>query len=425
MHALLVSVGTGGDVYPYVGLGVRLRARGHRVTLVANEQFRTLAVEHGLAFRALVSDEETQQLLGNPDFWHPLKTAALSSRWGISFLARQYDLLAELAGDKDTVLAANPAVFAARVVQEKLARPMASILLQPWIIPSVFAPPTMPGWLTLPRWTPRLLGEIYWRLLDALGYLLVGRELNRLRASLRLKPARWLFQWWLSPDRVIGLFPGWYGPPQPDWPRQIRLVGFPMFDGQASSQAPDEVLEFCRAGAAPVAFTFGTGMMHATETFRAAQEACRLLGIRGLFLTRYECQVPIPLPPFIRHCPFAPFQQLFPHCAAVVHHGGIGTVAKALAAGTPQLILPMAFDQMDNAARVHRLGGGDGLRPHRRSGADMARALARLLSPQAQARSKGIATRFGNDDALDVAAQGIEDLADRDPVWRRRRLRVG
>ena len=66
-------MGTGGDVFPYVGLGDRLRARGRRVTLAANEEFGALAAAHGLGFRALISDEEMNQILGDADFWHPLK----------------------------------------------------------------------------------------------------------------------------------------------------------------------------------------------------------------------------------------------------------------------------------------------------------------------------------------------------------------
>jgi rhamnosyltransferase subunit B len=79
MHAILVSMGTDGDVFPFVGLGARLRWRGHRVTLVANQHYQTLASHHGFAFRALVSDEETNELMSNPDVWHPIKSAMVGA----------------------------------------------------------------------------------------------------------------------------------------------------------------------------------------------------------------------------------------------------------------------------------------------------------------------------------------------------------
>jgi UDP:flavonoid glycosyltransferase YjiC (YdhE family) len=409
MHAILASVGTDGDVNPYVGLGIKLRERGHRVTLVANEHFRQLAVAHGLAFRALITNEEYAKFIGNPDLWHPIKTVRRTAQWGVQFLDRQYALLAELAKGDDAVLVASVGVVGARLVQEKLARPLASVILQPWMIPSINEPPVMPGGLTLPRWAPRVAGKLYWRLVNAAGDLLVGRPLNRLRASLDLRPIRCIFDWWNSPELIIGMFPDWYGPPQADWPRQIRLAGFPQYDGVFSAgDLPAPLLEFCRAGSPPVAFTFGTGMMHAGSLFRAALEACRKLRARGIFLTKFASQLPSRLMPFVRHWEFAPFQLLFPHCAAVVHHGGVGTTARALTTGTPQLVLPLAFDQMDNATRVRRLGMGDWLNNRLRSGAAIAQALARLMTPETTARCRAKAAAFGNQDAFDKAAQWIE-----------------
>jgi UDP:flavonoid glycosyltransferase YjiC (YdhE family) len=404
-------VGTDGDVYPYLGLGTRLRARGHRVTLVANEHFRALAEEQGLAFCPLVSNEETHELLADPDFWHPLRSASVMSAWGVRFIRRQYTLLAELASEEDALLAASPAILAARLVQEKLSKPLATIVLQPWLIPSVFAPPIMPGGLTLPRWAPRRVGHLYWRLLDAVANLYLGRHLSDLQTALGLTPVRRVFQWWLSPQLVIGMFPEWYGPPQADWPPQLRLAGFPLWDGRTNGALPPEVRELCQSGKPLVAVTFGTGMMHAARFFRAAVDACRMLGAHGLFLTKYGCQLPARLPPFIRHCEFAPFQQLFPQCAAVVHHGGVGTVAKAAAAGTPQLIFPWAYDQGDNAVRVKRLGVGDWLKPHQRKSPEIANVLARLMRPPIRERCRAVACQFGKQDALEIAAGWVEELA--------------
>jgi UDP:flavonoid glycosyltransferase YjiC (YdhE family) len=411
MHAILASIGTDGDVIPYVGLGARLRARGHRVTLAANENFRALALEHGLEFQSLVSEEETRALFGNPGFWDPLRGTWIAGRWGARLIERQYEVLSALAEDENAVLGAVPALFAARLVQEKLSRPLASIVLQPWMIPSVESPPAMPGGLSLPPGTPRPIGELYWSLFDLAGAVLAGSRLNRLRASLGLKPVHRMFRWWWSPQRVLGLFPSWYGRPAADWPTQMRLTGFPNYDGRPQSSLPADVREFCRAEP-PVAFTFGTGMMHAKEFFRSALKACRRLGVRGLFLTRYAHQLPAALPPFIKHCEFAPFQELFPLCAAVVHHGGVGTAARALAAGTPQLALPLAYDQADNAVRVKNLGVGDWLNVRHRSGGHIARALKRIMSPTVRERCREVSDHFGKHDALEKAAEWLEELAE-------------
>jgi UDP:flavonoid glycosyltransferase YjiC (YdhE family) len=113
----------------------------------------------------------------------------------------------------------------------------------------------------------------------------------------------------------------------------------------------------------------------------------------------------------VRHCAFAPFRQLLPLCGAVVHHGGVGTTAAALEAGCPQLVLPLAWDQPDNAARVVKLGAGMALGSRRRSSGNMNRALARLMAPDFGDRCRAIASRAGGEDGLELAAGWVVQLA--------------
>jgi UDP:flavonoid glycosyltransferase YjiC (YdhE family) len=155
-------------------------------------------------------------------------------------------------------------------------------------------------------------------------------------------------------------------------------------------------------------------MAHPAEFFRCALEACELLGVRGVFLTKYKDQLPNPLPASVFHCAYAPFQKLFLKCAAVVHHGGIGTVAKAMAAGAPQLICPLCFDQFDNGVRTNELGAGDWIKPGRRGGMQIAEALTRLITPETRARCREISARIKNSDALESAAELIERFANCD-----------
>ncbi len=423
MHVILATLGTDGDVFPFVGLGAKLRARRHQVTLTAPEPYRDLATRLGLAFQPLVTAEEIARVLADPDFWHPLKSGRMMARWGSAHIPRQFELLAELASGPDCVLVTNPGVLAARLVQDKLGCPTATMLLQPGLLPSTSAPPEMPAGLTLPRRMPSPIGWLYWAALDAAGYLLIARSLNRFRATLGLAPVRRLFRWWLSPELVIGLFPDWYGPPQPDWPAPLRLAGFGRYDGGREGELADDLRDFCRAGDPPIAFTLGTGMQHGAAFFRAAVGACESMGARGLLLTKYPEQLPAGLPPNVRHCEFAPFRQLLPNCAAVVHHGGVGTTAAALAAGTPQLVLPLAWDQPDNAARVCRLGAGVRLGPRRRTSEHLSRALAGLMSPEVRDRCREVAGRVGEVDGLEAAAELVEEFAARDILAGRSRVR--
>lgn len=407
-NVILASIGTDGDVFPYLGLGAALQAHGHTVTLLASEDYQARARAQGFAFHALVSAAENQELFEHPDFWHPIKNAPLMARWGARFLRRQYDLFSTLV-TSTTVLVANPGVLAALLAHETFGVPWANLVLQPWMIPSSIAPAMMPKFTWLEH-APRPVWKVFWRGLDWITYVLIGRELNRLRAALGLPPIRRVLQKWLSRQLVIGMFPEWYGPPQADWPAQVQLVGFPRFDGRPNEPLPPMVEEFCRRGPPPVAFTFGTGMAHSSELFRAALNACEILGVRGIFLTKYREQLPNAMPPFAFHCGFAPFGTLLPQCAAVMHHGGIGTVAAALAAGTPQLVQPICFDQIDNGMRVKRLGAGDCLHLPRATGNRIAAALRGVMTEDTRSRCHQIKTRMEGTNAFTAAAELIAKL---------------
>jgi UDP:flavonoid glycosyltransferase YjiC (YdhE family) len=411
MHAILTTMGTAGDVLPFVALGAALRDAGHRVTVVSPEPFEPLVVRERLAFEPLISSEEQAELIGHPDFWHPLKGPNFAARWGVRFLKQHYGLLSNLARDDDSVLVTNPAILAARIIHEKSGRPLATMLLQPWMIRSNTRPPIMPAALSLPRRAPRPAKQLYWRAVNAVGDWLMGRELNELRVSLGLPPIKRVFDWWMSPRLMLGMFPAWFGDPQPDWPPQVRLTGFPMYDGAASDALPPELEMFLETGDPPIVVTFGTGMMHAPAMFRDALDACRLLGRRAVLVTNYPDQLPAPLPSAALHVRFASFRRLFARCSAAIHHGGIGTVAEAMAAGTPQLILPISWDQFDNATRVNQLGAGSWLAPRQRTPGRIAAALATLLGPRPAPPRPTNRGGPATDDPMRAAASYVEAIA--------------
>lgn len=408
MHVILATIGTDGDVFPHIGLGRILRRRGHRVTVAAPETYRERVIDLDLEFCSLASVEEVSRMLADPDLWHPLKSGPMMARWGGAMIPRQYHALRSLVQDKNTVVVSNPGLLAARILQETIRCPMVSLLLQPGIIPSSDAPPEMAGGLTIPAWLPHPLRKLYWLAVDTAGYFIVAPYLNRFRSTLGLPPVRRLFRWWLSPQLVIGLFPSWYAAPQKDWPEQIRLAGFGRYDG-TKTELPTDVRDFCTAGPAPIVFTLGTGMAHATEFFQTAAQVCEMAGIRGILFTKFQENVPSQLPSNVLHSRFAPFRQLLPLCACFVHHGGIGTVAAALESGCPQLVLPLAWDQPDNAARVERLGVGISLRSNRRNSQSIADAVKRLMSQEFRDNCRLVAQR-GGEDGLEIAADWIEQL---------------
>ena len=105
------------------------------------------------------------------------------------------------------------------------------------------------------------------------------------------------------------------------------------------------------------------------------------------------------------------FSEVLPRCAVLVHHGGIGTTAQAIAAGIPQVIRPMAHDQPDNAARVEKLGVGASLSPPKFNAVSLAEQLNALLTSQAVLdRCRTCAERIDPEQSLNDTCAAIEDF---------------
>lgn len=411
MHAVLSSIGTDGDVYPYIGLGDALRRRGHRVTLIAADRYQKTAEQLDFEFISMFTEAEMLEILSDPRMWHPILGPQMMAKWGSQFLPKQYKLLDEACGD-DAVLIASQGLLSARVLREKRNVPLVNLVLQPWMIKSNIAPPTMPGGLTLPAGLPRPIAELYWNMINGVGSILIGRKLHQLRRPMNLPRVKGIFYWWFSPDLVLGMFPDWYGMPQIDWREDLELCGFPMFDGRADRALPPETEAFCKAGPPPIAFTFGTGMMHGQRLFATAVEACTSAGLRAILLTGHDAQLPPNLPKWIHRCSYAPFGTLFPLCSAVVHHGGIGTTAKALGAGVPQMILPLAYDQLDNGKRIRKLGAGNYIKPSKLTVHGLADGVRLIQNRETISRCREFAARVVSSDALGIAVKKIESLWD-------------
>jgi rhamnosyltransferase subunit B len=312
----------------------------------------------------------------------------------------------------ETVVAAQSLALGARLAQEKLGIPLATLHLQPSLLRTVYDMPI--NGVAFPDWLPRPTKHLWWRLVDRFVIDSVLAEgVNAYRAELGLLPVTRLFHEWMhSPQRVLGLFPDWFAPPQPDWPPQIRLTGFPLFDvGEGAPLSPG-LQRFLADGPAPLVFTFGSAMRHGQEHFAMAIEVARQLGQRAILLARERSQLPTPLPDTIHHESYVPLSDLLPHAALMVHHGGIGTLAQVLAAGIPQVVIALSHDQPDNARRVERLGVGIGLSATRLRRTALANAIHRLLSsPQVQARCRDLAGRLDGRQARETTANYIEELA--------------
>ncbi len=412
MKCLLAVLGTHGDVLPFIALGSALAGRGHEVLLTAPAPFEGAARRAGLTFHPLGDRADFNRLVCEPDLWHPRKGARTAFRHALRFTPDVYRWI-EAHRSEDCVAVASSSMFGARTAQDRLGVPLVTLHVLPMLIESRSAPPRLPG-LPLPEFLPARFRHWMGRGAFEVAvdpFILPG--LNAFRSGLGLPPVRRLIHWWNSPDAMLLMFPGWYAPPQPDWPPQAVQLDFPIADAFGDAPELDPALaSFLDAGPPPLAFTYGSGMRQGRRFFETAVAVCGRLGRRGVLLAPQDGQVSGPLPEGILHVPYAPFGKLLPRCAALIHHGGIGTVAQAMAAGIPQFVVPVAFDHFDEARRLRHLNLGLSLSRRRFSPGPAASRIRRLLTdPRVRAACDEARDRLRTNGSLQAACDVIERAA--------------
>ncbi|NML16649.1 glycosyltransferase [Azohydromonas caseinilytica] len=411
-HYLLATAGSHGDMHPFMSLAQVLQGMGREVRLMGPAFHDDLVRPTGIPFIGMGSDEDVLRVLANPDVWHPRK--------GLRVLFQNY---------RERILSSLPAVMAIRpaaplvVISHPLALPTFAIAREKgWparLVAAYLAPsnlrtvhdPLVIGHVPIARWVPLPARRALWALLDRTAIdPLIGAEVNAARAVLGLpQVGRYVAHLQEAPELSVTLFPAWFAPPQPDWPRPLLMGEFPLYDATAGAPWPAELAAFMAAGPAPLVVTPGTGNAHAAHLFKAAAEAAQRLRLRAVFLTRHREQVPARLPGTILWQPYVPLAMLLPHTAALVHHGGIGTTAEALRAGVPQLVTPFAWDQFDNAARVEALGMGVTLPAARVNTRRLTAALRPLCAAEAvTARGRQVAARFAQARGPEALCRDIE-----------------
>ncbi|SEH00746.1 UDP:flavonoid glycosyltransferase YjiC, YdhE family [Nonomuraea solani] len=396
---LLVTHGTDGDVLPFVRLGRTLRERGHEVTLLTHAPYRSRAEAAGLGFVAIDTPEGYDRYLADSAL---LPGARATLTWPDFYrrnglfdqLARECRELADRVGPGRTVLAGrHTSALSVLILRELLGVPAAWIAVAP-IQPMATA------------------------VARHLHQHVLADGIDEVRATLGLGPVTNWPAWFSSADLHLGLWPTWFDQAGPPSPRSLRLTGFPTPDepdAPRNEPLPPEVVAFLRGPERPVLVTGGTGRMLHAGFYEAAVAGCRLAGRPALLVVPHEELVPRPLPPDVLWAPRLPFPAVMPEVAAVLHHGGIGTLTRALASGTPQVILAHGADRPDNAARLAAKGLAHWLPATRWSPDEVARTLTAALKAAPGSAPEAPA------DGLAAAAEHLESLLTR-PAGRSRVL---
>lgn len=421
-RVVLATYGSPGDLFPFLAIGMELRDRGHDVVVAASERYRSAALASGLGFAAVRPDRV--EGLQEPDFldrvWRDRQRPAHVFRE--MFLPSLRDSLSDLLGmvGRADVVVSHTLTPAAPLAAEAQGVPWVSAVMQPMGFLSAYEAPAVGSvWagVVLRAAGPSLTRPVL-RLARRLTAAWMG-EWHQLRAELGLPRANVhpLWEGQHAPGRALGLFPRVLGEPQPDWPPQARVTGFPYHRPLGATLAA-EIEDFLGDGEPPVVFTLGTTAVNDPGGFfEESAAAAHRLGRRALLLVGERERWGTGAGGRVLAAPYAPHHLVFPRAAAIVHQGGIGTLSESLLAGKPMLIVPYAHDQFDNAWRAERLGVAGLLgRRHYRE-ATVSRALARLLDDRAAARAaRLVGQTVARERGAGTAADMIEDVLRRGSV---------
>lgn len=419
---VITSFGSFGDVYPYVGLALGLKARGHRPVLAMAPSYRDTVQREGLDFHPVrpdldASDRETVRRIMDP----ARGTAYIVRDLILASLQDTYEDLGAAVGGGGAagpadLLVTHPVTFAAPLVAEARGLPWLSTVLAPM---SFFSRHDLPVFPPMP-WAKRLEGVP--GMAGALVALARGatrgwmRPVHQLRSALGLPPGGDpLYEGQHSPHQVLGLFSSELAKPQPDWPARVRITGAIPYNGPSGSRPLSPALEaFLDAGPPPLVFTLGSSAVGAAGDFyRVSAQAAARLEERAVLLvgSHPENHPPGPLPDGVILETFAPHAALFPRASVIIHQGGAGTLHQGLRSGRPTLVVPFAHDQPDNAWRVRHLGVSRTLAPTRYSVSRVTRELTFLLQDEGiRARAEAVAERVRAERPVEDACDAIDEM---------------
>lgn len=394
---VVLAAGSTGDVEPFAALAARLAGRGHRVTLAADAGFESLAPSDGVEFASIRAD--FQSLLPTPEGRRP------------SLRADVFPVMRGMLEDSWTVaktrgpeaIVAHQKTLAAPHIAERLGIPHVQALTVPMLTPTREFP--------LPAMVRHNLGG----LLNRASYRLVG---------LLTRPYSGLIRSWRedhlglaargtppAPARTLYCYSPSLVPTPRDWPPEAVATGYWLRGGGGEEPVDRGLADFVAQGAPPVYVGFGSSVGPDPARLGAAVSgALREVGARAVIATGWGGLADVDLDGDTVVIERAPHRWLFPHVAAVVHHGGAGTTAAGLLAGRPTVVCPFQGDQHFWGAAVHRVGASPEPLPAKKVTAqELAAAIrAAIQDPGMQRGAIDLSQRMGREDGAGRASEEIE-----------------
>jgi sterol 3beta-glucosyltransferase len=398
MKIILPTIGTRGDVQPYIALALGLQKAGHDVTLATHPCMRGLVESYGVDFAPMGPDidigHEAAMIRANAP--HFMIGFMRVMKFSFAMLEQSHSGLLETCRGKDLVIVSHSA--AGSMEADKLGLPTVSVTLMPEAIPV-----KDPKDSFLKRALMGLAGA-------GMG-LMMTRPLDQIRKRVGLPP--------MGPTGItsptLNLIPlsPQISPPNPLWEPRHRLTGYWFAPAPETWTPPDDLIAFLEAGEPPVVVSLGAMALSGEDALQSAQIALAAIqqaGVRAVIQGWDDAMKQLPLPSNVFHAGSVPHDWLLPRASGLVHHGGFGTTASGFRAGIPTLVIPHIIDQFIWGGKVEQLGVGPQPIPRPKLKAEnMAEALRALQAPDMRRKAADLGTAIrAEPDGVTEAVRLIE-----------------
>ncbi|MBY0112420.1 MAG: glycosyltransferase [Phycisphaerales bacterium] len=425
MRILIATIGSAGDVHPFLGVAEELRRRGHDVAMLVNPHFEARVRAVGIEFLPLGTEDDLLRVLHSPRLANQRQSPYLV----IEELFNN-SIEPSYAAMQDAVKSFKPDAIlrhhifpTARWVGEEHRIPVYTATLAPamWFTPSE----PMIFRSHVPIWFQKAANKPLKTLGKHLMRWYVDRPVNAVRSKLGLPSLRdVLYTESHAGRRVLGLWSRHYRGPLSDDPANSIICGYCFFDRARGEQdlaldpALDRFLSKAEERGRPaIVFTLGTTIVHhARDFYDTAVAACRALDRPCVLLTGKDQAAPLAARGADDVCVvnYAPHSLVMPRCAASVHHAGAGSASQSMRSGKPSVAVPFVNDEFDIAHRMENLGvsaylPSSKLLQHRAAVTRLASALSEVTqTPSFAIKARQLGQAIGVEHGAASAAAAIE-----------------
>lgn len=415
MHISIITIGSRGDVQPYIALGIGLHKAGHQVQIVADDFYKDSIIKRDLSFAPIFTNPKK---FFDEDIFKVGKNIFRFSKC----IREQYKIIGHrhfnevlnALDDVDLILF-SPLASAAFHIAELKKILCVGAYLQP-VTPTKEFSPTF--FHELPSWTPlrKIINRLLFRLNNKIYFYLIKDVINKCREEiLELPPLPWR----VYSNADLSDMPILYGfsnhviQRPDDWKENIHVTGYWFLESKSDWVPPEDLVKFINAGNPPVYFGFGSMIDKEISTVtNIIVESIKRTNQRGILSSGWSELSKLKLPPNLFLVNDVPHDWLFPKMAAVVHHGGAGTTAAGFKAGVPAIVIPFSFDQPFWGNKVFKLGVGPKPIPRERLTVNkLADAINSVLSSaRYKTNAKELGKKIRSEDGISNAVKIIENI---------------